>query len=46
MNGGFCKNPKKEILEVGRKPAFRLAEIQKIRYNVCITEGNAEVCGL
>ena len=38
MNGGFCKNSKKEILEVRRKPAFRLAEIPKIRYNVRITE--------
>lgn len=46
MNGVFCKNPKKEILEVRRKPVFRLAEIPKIRYNVRITEGNAEVCGL
>ena len=46
MNGGFCKNPKKEIRHVRRKPAFRLAEIPKIRYNVRITEGNAEACGL
>lgn len=46
MNGVFCKNPKKEILDVRQKPAFRLAEIQKIRYNVRITEGNAEACGL
>lgn len=46
MNDIFCRNPKKENREFVRKPAFRLAEIQKIRYNVRITEGKTEACGL